>query len=483
MSDLLQPGQIFAGKYRVDRFLARGGFGAVYAARHVDTEAKVALKVIWSHVIESDSQLEQFKLEARIASRVDTEHVARVFDVGRDADTQRPYLVLELLEGRHFEQIVRDRGTIPKAEVALYFRQIGYALDKAHRYVDEAGTLRPIVHRDLKPENLFLTRRENGEPLVKIIDFGLAKVVSVSAAVSTELKGTPLFMAFEQATVAPVTPQTDIWALGLVAFYLLTGRIYWKTANAADSHVARLFTEVLSARLDPASSRARELEARVIPSAAFDEWFSRCVNRDVMKRFDTAGECADALAAALVGPEWEQVPVPTVHEPNVTTLGIPPTDTRPSAPPSAADHTSTLRSLPPRDLEGSTSAGGTSTGPPTVGSVVRVRRSRARLLVVALVGVMVLILVGAALSTGSRSDDATARERPVQAAAAPTEPAQQKPPPVDPGATVRVEPVIAGRREPEKSGAGGAVAPKRVRAAKATPPSSSSEEDDVYGER
>src|SRR5262249_20605287 len=153
---------------------------------------------------------------------------------------------------------------IPAAQVVAYVRQVASALDKAHGYVDRDGARRPIVHRDLKPENLFLTHRETGEPVVKILDFGIAKVLSDSTKVSQEVRGTPLYMAYEQATAGHISPQTDIWALGLVTFYLLTARCYWRTANSPEASLTQLFGEVLSLPIDPASQRAREIGAPVI---------------------------------------------------------------------------------------------------------------------------------------------------------------------------------------------------------------------------
>ncbi|HEX3597684.1 MAG TPA: serine/threonine-protein kinase, partial [Polyangiaceae bacterium] len=300
MSDRLRPGDIFADRYRIERFIAKGGFGMVYAAEQLDTEARVALKIIWSHVLESDAALDQFKQEAKLASRVGSDHVPRVFDVGRDPRSERPYLAIELLDGVHFEELVRAGGPLPPETLVEYFGQIGRALDRAHRYTDKEGVRRPIVHRDLKPENLFLTRRDDGAPLVKILDFGLAKMVGDAVTMSGELKGTPLFMAFEQATVGPITAQTDIWALGLIAFYLHTGRFYWLAGSSPDSPFTRIFTEVLSAPLELPSVRARALSAAVIPSPAFDTWFARCVNRDRSKRFETAGECVSELSAVLL---------------------------------------------------------------------------------------------------------------------------------------------------------------------------------------
>jgi serine/threonine-protein kinase len=313
MSDLLKPGQIFAGRYRVEAFLSKGGFGVVYAAEQIDTEAKVALKVLWPHLLESDTAVDQFKLEARLPNRIASEYVVRVFDVGRDADTDKPFLAMELLEGDDFETIVQEQGPIPTAKLAVYFRQIGSALEKAHGYVDREGQPRPIVHRDLKPENLFLTHRETGEPCVKIVDFGLAKVLGESGRTSNEFKGTPMFMSYEQASVGIITPQTDIWAVGLIAFYFLTGRPYWLTANNADTPITRIFSEVLSGPMAKPSDRARALGAPVIPSDAFDAWFTRCVTRNHGVRYETVGECVAALLAVFPTASGDDAPQESVR--------------------------------------------------------------------------------------------------------------------------------------------------------------------------
>jgi eukaryotic-like serine/threonine-protein kinase len=301
MSDLLKPGQLFARRYRIERFLAKGGFGAVYAAEQAETELKVALKVLWPHVLHSQDAVEKFKLEARVAGRVGSEHIVKVFDAGFDDATEMPFLCMELLDGEHLERVVKSGGPLSPGHVVTYFRQVCSALDRAHGYVDKDGAPKPIVHRDLKPENLFLANRESGGPIVKVLDFGIAKVLSNSMSVSHEVKGTPLYMAFEQASADRITPQTDIWALGLIAFFLLTGRCYWKTANLPEPSLTQLFGEVLATNIDPPSRRAAELGSPVALSPAFDAWFARCVNRDVSQRFATAGECAAALGAVFSG--------------------------------------------------------------------------------------------------------------------------------------------------------------------------------------
>ncbi len=303
MNELLQPNQIFAGRYRIDSYLAQGGFGAVYIAEQTATELRVALKVLWPHILSSDDAVAKFQQEARIAGRVNSEHIVRVIDAGFDEATRTPFLVMELLEGEDLEKVVLRAGAMPAEQVVVCLRQTASGLDKAHGYVNRDGLAEPIVHRDLKPENLFLTHRDDGTVCIKILDFGIAKVLSSSTKVSQEVKGTPLYMAYEQGAGGAITPRTDVWALGLIAFYLLTGRCYWKAAHLPEASLTQLFGEVLSLPIVPPGERARELG--IVPSwpAAFESWFLRCVNRDAHNRFASAGEAASALAVALGYPD------------------------------------------------------------------------------------------------------------------------------------------------------------------------------------
>ena len=148
-----------------------------------------------------------------------------------DPAQRAPFLVMELLVGCDLEQLVDRGGPLEPGRAVEYLRQAAIGLDKAHNFVDREGRLSPIVHRDLKPGNLFLSRRDDGSELVKILDFGIAKVLSSSKSLSGGIRGTPLYMAYEQAAQAPITPAADIWSFGLIAFFLLTGKPYWMAAQ------------------------------------------------------------------------------------------------------------------------------------------------------------------------------------------------------------------------------------------------------------
>jgi serine/threonine-protein kinase len=407
---VLQPGQLFAGRYRVERLLAQGGFGAVFIAEQLATEMRVALKVLWPHVLGSQDAVEKFQLEARVAARVNSEYIVKVFDAGFDEATKLPFLAMELLEGETLDQYVIARGPLSPADAYRYLAQVALGLDRAHGYVDREGRAKPIVHRDLKPENLFLARRENGENVVKILDFGIAKVLSSTSHVSQEVKGTPLYMAHEQAAGKAVSPRTDVWALGLIAFHILSARSYWRTASNPDGGISALFGEILSLPLDPPTQRLRELGAAPPWPPTFDAWFSRCVTRNVEERFATAGEAIGALGVAL----------------GVTASN--------SLPRSLATGAGIAGTLPSASVP---TAQAVTAGAMSVSGVGAPRKSRGKGLLIALVALLGLGGVAAALTLGrSGPSPALSSEPPPAAAAAP-----QTGPTVAPVAPAPPEPV------------------------------------------
>ena len=265
--------------------------GIVYAVRHVLTDECFALKVMLAHQAASPDAIERFKREARTSSRIKSEHVVRVLDADVSPELAgAPYLVMDLLEGVDLEQASEEKA-IAKEVVVEWLRQVARPLDKAHR----AG----IVHRDLKPENLFLTQREDGSVLVKILDFGIAKIAAESTGTtqSGQLLGTPLYMAPEQArgVTAHIGPPTDLYALGLIAYKLLAGAPYWRGTS-----VAAIIGEILYEPMIVPSAR----EASFGPE--FDAWFLRACNREALLRFESAGQQVEALARALGLPAYAE---------------------------------------------------------------------------------------------------------------------------------------------------------------------------------
>ncbi|HEU4406890.1 MAG TPA: protein kinase [Polyangiaceae bacterium] len=292
-------GQLFAGRYRILRRLAQGGMGVVFVAEHAATEAQVALKVLWPHVLGSKSAARSFELEARLSARIESEHVVRVLDAGVD-ESGVPFFVMELLRGATLRALVEEAGPLEPAEALAVLRQAARALDKAHGHVDREGRPAPIVHRDLKPENVFVALREGGDAVVKVLDFGLAKVLSGGQASSHEIKGTPAFMACEQFAQGPLTPQLDVWAFGLIAFYLLAGRAYWRSNTRNVPEFTPLLNEILLQPLEPPTERARALGLPAPWPAGFDGWFLRCLEREPSARFASAGAAVEALTEIFV---------------------------------------------------------------------------------------------------------------------------------------------------------------------------------------
>ncbi len=290
-----KTGDIFAQDFRVVRPLDEGGMGAVYVVEQISTGEQRALKVMQPHLVSDLRTRERFLQEARVRARIKSEHAAKVISAGVEADTGTPWLVMELLDGETLDDMVKRRGRLPPDEVCTVFEHVGHALSAAHA----AG----IVHRDIKPENIFVATslRADVPFTVKLLDFGIAKVVSGSiAGVDTgSVLGSPLWMPPEQCNGAVVRASADVWSLGLLAFWALTGGYYWKSAHREHASVEALVVEILLSEIVPASERAAALGIPTTFPAGFDAWFARCLKRPPEERFRDAAEAVNALLPLL----------------------------------------------------------------------------------------------------------------------------------------------------------------------------------------
>jgi eukaryotic-like serine/threonine-protein kinase len=292
---LLEPGQIFASRYRVQRCIAEGGMGAIFEVEHTATERRVALKLLFPHVMSVGSARSKFELEAKISARVNSPYIVEVLDAGFDEASKSPFLVMELLEGQTLADRVHEHGPIEADEALRLLEHVAAGLDAAHAYREPSGAAKPIVHRDLKPENLFLARQHDGSIIAKILDYGIAKMLGNTGNVSQEVRGTPLFMAFEQITAGTLSPQTDVWAFGLIAYHMLTGARYWRSSDREASSLQSLFAEILTLPLVPPSTRLREQDVSIELPVAFDAWLLRCIDREPSRRFASAGAAVEEL--------------------------------------------------------------------------------------------------------------------------------------------------------------------------------------------
>jgi serine/threonine protein kinase len=231
---LPEPGEMLAGRYRVERVVGVGGMGIVASAMHVELDERVAVKLMKRETMNPQS-IARFLREARAAAKIKSEHVARVTDVGM-LESGTPYMVMELLDGEDLSRLVRERGPLSVPDAVDYVLQACEAVAEAHAM--------GIVHRDLKPENLFLARKPGGQRVVKVVDFGISKQLtregeaSVDDGAKTRTSawlGSPLYMSPEQMRSAKdVDARTDLWSMGLILFELLTGRVAFNAPSLVE---------------------------------------------------------------------------------------------------------------------------------------------------------------------------------------------------------------------------------------------------------
>ncbi|MBL8684285.1 MAG: serine/threonine protein kinase [Myxococcales bacterium] len=290
----LVVGSIFAGEWRVLARLAEGGMGTVYRVEQCSTGQLRALKVLRAGLWEDGRARERFEREALVVSKFASEHITRVIAAGIDPDEGAPWIAMELLEGETLKKRVDREGPFGRLEALELARQLCHALAAAH----EAG----VVHRDLKPENIFIARssRVGGQEVVKLLDFGIATALEEfeTSATVTSVIGSPLWMAPEQVRRERIKPATDVWALGLLMFWALTGKAYWRKTFPAD---AVLFEKMVEP-LVPASQRAVELACNDALPPGFDPWFARCVSRKIDERYRDAEEAFDAFERVMTDP-------------------------------------------------------------------------------------------------------------------------------------------------------------------------------------
>jgi serine/threonine-protein kinase len=278
----VRQGDILAGKYRVERVLGAGGMGVVVAAHHIQLDEKVALKFLRPEALDNPEAVARFAREARAAVKIKSEHVARVSDVGT-LPNGSPYMVMEYLEGGDLAAWIKQRGALPVELAVEFVLQACVAVADAHAL--------GIVHRDLKPANLFCVRRSDGQLTIKVLDFGISKMndatglAPASVTRTSALMGSPLYMSPEQMRSSrDVDALTDIWALGIILFELLTGR----PAFLGES-VTELAIKVAG---EPAPS-IQSLRADVPP--ALGAAIARCLEKDRRRRFPNVAELAVAL--------------------------------------------------------------------------------------------------------------------------------------------------------------------------------------------
>ncbi|MBI4955871.1 MAG: protein kinase [Myxococcales bacterium] len=316
-----RAGDLVAGRYLVEAELAGGGMAVVYRARHTGTGRSCALKLIRPELVGTADLAARFAAEARVAGQLGSHpHIVDVFDSAvdeRDDGTGRkigvPFIAMEWLAGDTLGALILRHGALPHPLAAELARQLADALDHAHR----AG----VVHRDLKSSNVIVSRSHAGEPCAKILDFGIAKLLETVGTTTATSIGTPVYASPEQlgasvrrlaaergiALASEVSPATDVWALALICYEMLTGTPpghYWGSRELGDL-VVQIALEPRARPSERAGARAASLPA------GFDDWFVRATAHAASARFPSAGEAVRALFGAAVEGARAPTPVPS----------------------------------------------------------------------------------------------------------------------------------------------------------------------------
>jgi serine/threonine-protein kinase len=272
-------GDVVAGKYRIDHVLGSGGMGIVVAARHLELDQPVAIKFLLPSATKNADVVQRFSREARAAVKIQSEHVARVLDVGV-LEAGVPYMVMEYLEGFDLAHRLAQERRLPLPEITRYLLQACEALAEAHA----AG----VVHRDLKPANLFLATRADRTSIVKLLDFGISKAAVGSAGITSTqaVMGSPVYMSPEQLVSAKhVDHRSDIWSLGVVLYEALAG---------APPFNAESMPQIVTRILHTPAPRLAESRPDLPP--ALDAIVARCLEKDPSSRFRDVAELTYALA-------------------------------------------------------------------------------------------------------------------------------------------------------------------------------------------
>lgn len=307
-------GRTLADRYRIDALVGVGGMGAVYSAYHLGLDCRIAFKILLPHhTIANERMLTLFEREARIASRLHHENIVDIKDAGRIVDVDAiAYIVMEWLDGRTLEDEISIQGSLSFERIAYILRQIAAALEEAHA--------RRIIHRDLKPSNVMLVKRPDGREQIKVLDFGIAKVISDTAGSSVSaVMGTPLYASPEQLHLGgDIDGRSDIYSLGVVLYQMLTATLPFNAPSIG---------ELTRLQLTEPPPPLHKLRSDAPP--ALEELVNCMLAKDPDHRPQHVSGIPSLFDSALQVPPTEPIPSPvppqepTFHPPPKSKFGVP----------------------------------------------------------------------------------------------------------------------------------------------------------------
>ena len=272
-------GADIAGRYRLDSRIGAGGMSTVFAALDRVLEREVAVKLLAEHLAEDDAFVARFRREALAAAKLMHPNIVQVYDSGRDNESGRHYIVMEYVVGRSMAELLREHRTLPTGEAVDVVSQACQGLDYAHK--------RGVIHRDVKPGNLII----NGEGVVKLADFGIAKAAEDSKITQIgSVLGTAAYLSPERTRGEEAMPSSDVYSLGVVLYQMLAGKLPYETGS---------LTELALRQQEGDPQPLSELNAEVGP--ALDRVVARTLASDPALRYSTARELRVAIEEAANG--------------------------------------------------------------------------------------------------------------------------------------------------------------------------------------
>ena len=345
-------GRVLGGKYRILEKIGVGGMGVVYKAEQTYVDRIVAIKILHPHLIVNKTFLQRFHQEARINSQVVHPNAVTLYDFG--VEDNLPYLVLEFVHGKTLKETLTNHGALPMHRINRILQQTCAALTAAHEL--------NIVHRDLKPDNIMLLVGVDGKEEVRVLDFGIAKVLHGNADRSSTLMtqvgmlmGTPAYISPELAMEKDLDPRSDVYSLGVILYEMLTGQVPFKSHSPLETYIQHI-------RNEPPQMRTLKPELN-IPEVICDV-VMKTMEKDPVQRYQSAVELArafDAAVKSLTKPDLDQVPVvstsppsePAVQTPIQVAASSPDTDSTPpsstATPPQIEIRTHQMKTLAPLD--------------------------------------------------------------------------------------------------------------------------------------
>jgi eukaryotic-like serine/threonine-protein kinase len=270
-------GKTIDGRYRIESVLGEGGMGLVYRAKHIVLGKLLAIKVLRPDVSRDEEIITRFRQEAQSASSIGNQHIIDISDFGTLPDAST-YFVMEYLDGTDLTKVIENQQPIAPARVIHIAKQLCTALGAAH----DIG----IVHRDLKPDNIYLIKRGGGSDFVKVLDFGIAKVGGSSSKLTRagQVFGTPHYMSPEQCSGSGVDHRTDIYAIGVILYEMITGSVPFDADNLMGILTKHLYEEP-----EPPSTVRTDLPAEL------EQVVMRCMSKSTQQRYQTMQELLDDL--------------------------------------------------------------------------------------------------------------------------------------------------------------------------------------------